>query len=317
MRYFTFDLTQPVLFYKGGEFTSKSQWAHRKMYHRGDYELIFCIEGPLFLELGSEKIVLKKNDLLLVPPFTRLVGYKESSNDIDFYWLHFFSRFENNNFIANKEKNLTILKKTDFHRQRIILPACFHIENFSSVMLDFYKILSIQNGFSYIDERDYLTTALLVKLSKIYTEQKETSEIDNLISQVKEWIRANISADLTVEEIANQFNLNIDYITRLFKKGTGITPKQYITDLKINVAKLLLIRTKMPIKQIASESFFNNSKVFMRSFKKSSGVTPTNYRKSYNLVHLNNPHIDPQIPIPKRIEDDIEFVPNNGDFAKR
>ncbi|MFT8742306.1 helix-turn-helix domain-containing protein [Lentilactobacillus hilgardii] len=77
---------------------------------------------------------------------------------------------------------------------------------------------------------------------------------------------------------------------------------------------MLLIRTEMPVKQVAYNSYFNDPKVFMRRFKSSTGLSPSEYRKSYNLIHLNNPHVDLQIP--KRIADSIDYIPENGDISE-
>ena len=314
MRFCSFDLSIPVSFYKGGEFTADEPWQHNPMYHNGDYELFLCIEGPIYLQIEGERTQLNKNDVLLIPPYTQFAGYKDSQKKVDFYWLHFFAHGDEAHFEISEQEILRTLQKETDTKHRIALPLKFQIQDSYKTIIDIYKILSLKAKYSYIDERDYLTSVLLIELSKIYQEQKIAATNQDSTNYVKEWIRANMSANLTVAEIAGQFNLNVDYLTRIFKRNTSMTIKQYLTYLKINTAKVLLLRTKMSVKQIAVEAFFHDSKVFMRSFKKKVGITPSEYRRSYALIHLNNPHIDPQIPIPKRIEDSVEYIPNNGDL---
>lgn len=64
MRFFSFTLEKPVLYYMGGEFRVSESWKHRKLYHKGDYELIFCIKGPMYMQIGSEQFVLKPHQVL-------------------------------------------------------------------------------------------------------------------------------------------------------------------------------------------------------------------------------------------------------------
>ena len=152
----------------------------------------------------------------------------------------------------------------------------------------------------------------MIELFKAYIAQHNPDDANSRINYLKEWIRANMSSHLTVAEIAKQVHLNVDYLTRLFKKYEGITTLQYINHLKIEVAALLLIRTEMPINEVSKNSYFNDPKIFMRRFKKEMGLSPTQYRHTFNIIHLNNPHIDPQIPLPKQLSDSIDTIPVNG-----
>lgn len=102
-----------------------------------------------------------------------------------------------------------------------------------------------------------------------------------------------MSNQLTVEEIADHNNFNPDYLTRMFKRVLGITTRQYLNRIKIETASSLLIRTGMPIKEVAANSFFNDTRTFLRCFKAMTGLTPTEYRQSNCEIHHNNPHIDP------------------------
>ena len=111
-------------------------------------------------------------------------------------------------------------------------------------------------------------------------------------------------------------NLNSDYLTRLFKKYLSLTTLQYLNHLKIQTAILLLTRTKNSVQNTAYDAYFKNPKVFMRRFKLETGLTPTKYRKNYKPIHLNNPHIDPQIPLPKRVSDFLDSIPENGNLVK-
>lgn len=317
MLFSTFTLSKTLLFYKGGEFKDEGPWQHKEMFHKGDYELIFCINEPLYLEVGQKRLVLHKNEILIVPPFTKMVGYKKST-DIDFYWLHFFSQQPEQllNVQAQDLFPRVQNKDTDHTDKELYLPLVFKLVDADQTTILIHQILSIHNELSFIEERDYLVSALLIQLYNTYWHNFDPDNESSRIDNVKEWIRANITNDLTVAEIADKVHLNPDYLTRLFKKYTGMSTLKYLNHIKIEVATLLLIRTEMSIKEIAYNSYFNDPKVFMRKFKAEMGLSPSEYRKCNNSIHLNNPHVDPQIPIPKRIADSIDYIPENGSLPE-
>ncbi|GHP14235.1 transcriptional regulator [Lentilactobacillus fungorum] len=317
MLFSTFTLEKTLLYYKGGEFIAHGPWKHRRMYHKGDYELILCIKGPIYLQINDQRFTLKAHEVLIVPPFTTFYGYQNSENDVDFYWLHFFSQHKEDAFNSDEDEMTTEVKANKNKKRKIFLPMYFKLNDYEEATILIHQILSIHNELSFIEERDYLVSALLIQLYKSYFNRPDANSEDSTrINYMKEWIRANMSSTLTVAEIADRVHLNPDYLTRLFKRCTGMTTLQYLNHVKIEVATLLLVRTEMPIKQVADNSYFNDPKVFMRRFKSEMGLSPREYRKSYNLIHLNNPHVDPQIPIPKRIADSIDYIPENGDIPE-
>ena len=89
-------------------------------------------------------------------------------------------------------------------------------------------------------------------------------------------------AQLTVESIANELNISEVYLRRLFADNVGKSPKQYITDLRIDKAKSILTQCDNSIEYTAAVSGFNDSKNFTVTFKKSAGITPTDYKKKYS-----------------------------------
>lgn len=291
-------------------------WQHKPMYHKGDYEIIICVKGPIYIKVEDTKYVLNEHEVLVLPPFKRFEGYQDSPAGVDFYWIHFFSQYKEKPIEDDAENVVSNLKENSSDIRNVILPINFKLVDDRQILVLIHQILSVRDGISFIDERDYLTSAMLIYLFKSFISQYNQDSDTAKIDYIKEWIRANISDSLTVAEIAESVHLNSDYLTRLFKKCTGMTTLQYLNHLKIEVASLLLVRTEMPIKQVAAESYFNDPKVFMRKFKSEAGLSPSEYRNSYNMIHHNNPQVDPQIPIPKRIEDTINYIPENGDIQE-
>ncbi|WP_258088578.1 AraC family transcriptional regulator [Weissella fangxianensis] len=305
MKFFSFTLEKPVLYYMGGEFQVTEPWQHRSLYHKGDYEIIFCIKGPMYMQVGNHKYNIESNQVLIVPPFTTYCGYKTSPNGADFYWLHFFPQEKVSIIEAHEDDIINKLKTNESRNNSVTLPIIFNLPDYEDIIVTIHKILSTKKKITFMEKRDFLTSALLVELFDAYVTQNTSDNKDDKIKYIKEWIRANMSNELNVENVAKNINLNRDYLTRIFKENTGMTVFQYINKQRIDVASTLLVRTEMSIKEIAYNSYFTNSKMLMRRFKKETGLSPNEYRRLYSNIHLNNNHIDPFIPIPSRIADSI------------
>lgn len=84
---------------------------------------------------------------------------------------------------------------------------------------------------------------------------------------------------LSIKEIASQLHVSTSYLSRIFKKQVGKTCMEYITTLRIDKAKELLLKTDLKQDQIAQEIGYTNMYYFNHQFKKQTGVTPGNYRK--------------------------------------
>ena len=91
-------------------------------------------------------------------------------------------------------------------------------------------------------------------------------------------------ASLTNAKLAAECNISEVYFRKLFTKHFGVSPKQYIIDLRIQKAKQLLAEGAMSASAISNECGFSNPYHFCRLFKQHTGSTPTEYRKA-NLIY--------------------------------
>ena len=103
----------------------------------------------------------------------------------------------------------------------------------------------------------------------------------SLIGDVIDYINLNIQNNLSVNEIANLFYVSPTYLSRTFKKETGISVIEYINKLRIKYSTLLLIDTCLPIQDIGRIIGINDINYFSRVFKKYMNETPTQYRKNF------------------------------------
>ena len=103
-------------------------------------------------------------------------------------------------------------------------------------------------------------------------------EIFRRVSQARDWMDANYTTDITLENIATEAAMNSQHFLRMFKQVYLITPHQYLIERKLKKARLLLETTDMTINDICQaiglESVFSFSILFKRRF----GVAPSAVR---------------------------------------
>lgn len=305
MLFSTFDLSKKFFYYKGGELVTNRPWMHEQIGNVSGYELIFCLKGSIFLNLNEKDTVIKKHEVLIIPPNSSISGYKNSEIGTDFYWINFIPENQEKIIDIPSEDIDTRLEPIGISKdnQTLLLPLHFKINNFNEFNILIHQLLGIKEERPYLDERDYMLSILLIKLFYSYTGRIDEHPDALKVTLIQEWIRANMSKNLTVESIANAQEISPDYLTRLFKKVTGMTTLQYLNKIKVETAISLLLRTNMSVKQIANSTYFRDSRTFMRRFKALTGLTPSQYRKANKSVHLNNQISNQHVTLSQRKTD--------------
>lgn len=106
-----------------------------------------------------------------------------------------------------------------------------------------------------------------------------SQESDNdLVKSIESYIHDHIAQDITRGRIADAMHMNIDYLARIFKKNTGMTLNDYIINEKMEVARNLLITTKLPVGLIAMKVDYSNFSYFSKLYKKTYNKTPAEER---------------------------------------
>ncbi|MGM9662147.1 MAG: helix-turn-helix transcriptional regulator, partial [Oscillospiraceae bacterium] len=81
--------------------------------------------------------------------------------------------------------------------------------------------------------------------------------------------------------LAEEFHLNPQYISQLFKSEIGVGFLAYLTNIRMEKAKKLLLSTSVSIAEVAERSGYGDYRVFTKAFKKSEGITPSQYRRDF------------------------------------
>lgn len=113
----------------------------------------------------------------------------------------------------------------------------------------------------------------------------DEGQVDLLAQRIKQYLDAHYSDDITLEKISEALHINTYYLSHVFKKATGYSPKQYILCRRIGEIQTLLMSTDLPIAEIGSQLGYLNPCHFNTIFKKYVGMTPGEYRRSFRTGH--------------------------------
>lgn len=123
-------------------------------------------------------------------------------------------------------------------------------------------------------------TSFITFLSRQFEQKCEKSKITS-ISDTLAFIEKNYTRQITVDELAKMAHLSSRHFIRLFIQNYGITPKQYIMQLRIRYACRRLEQSAKSISDIAFESGFTDTNYFTSCFKSRMGKSPKEYRTHF------------------------------------
>ena len=104
------------------------------------------------------------------------------------------------------------------------------------------------------------------------------------ISFIKHYLETYYHETIQLEDLASMTHLSRFYISHSFKKEIGMSPMEYLIDIRIKESKILLRTTNYSISQVADIVGFTTPTYFSKQFRKSTGISPTDYREQYQGV---------------------------------
>lgn len=127
----------------------------------------------------------------------------------------------------------------------------------------------------YEQFRNMILEKLYKNIQNSKTERKK--QYSRTISQVIEYVQQNIAEDISLEKCAEISGSSYTYLSREFKKETGMRFVEFLNRQRVNKAKSLLIRSDISMKQIVEQSGFRNYNYFFKVFKEIEGITPSEF----------------------------------------
>ncbi len=116
----------------------------------------------------------------------------------------------------------------------------------------------------------------------IYRDEEESateqSGENQLIFHMTGYLKEHLSEEISLKKLAEYFHLSPNYAGQVFKDKIGVSYQAYLTNLRMEEAKSLLLTTQKSVAEIAELVGYNDYRIFTRTFKRLEKVPPTRYR---------------------------------------
>ncbi|WP_339797101.1 response regulator [Paenibacillus sp. FSL R5-0744] len=208
------------------------------------------------VEVGNTKLVLENISIL----FNEAKQIKWDPSALKFHLLGLLSDLDN----LVLKWNTQVLSSTEQNR----VGATTLLESFES---DISQAESMEGLSLSIEQAMQEAINLLYQVkSNIYRKE---------VLRITEILQENVENKITLDRLAQEVNMNVNYLCRVFKQDTGRSIVQYMNELKINKAIELLKLPDTRIKEVASQVGIDDPFYFNRVFKKIVGLSPSDFRK--------------------------------------
>ena len=131
---------------------------------------------------------------------------------------------------------------------------------------------------NYLAELSAMVKLLLLKLAE-HTD--ESALPSSMVENLDEYIRENISDEISNTELGAVFGYHPFYVSKILKDKRGITLHQYVIAFRMKYAREMLECTDKTIAEIAEQTGFSDASYFTKSFKAAYGITPKEYRSKF------------------------------------
>ena len=128
-------------------------------------------------------------------------------------------------------------------------------------------------------ELEYCLRLFLQQINDKVNNKQSSNSYSDIVEHAIEYLNKNFSnPNVSLNTTAQAISVNQSYLSRIFHKEMGVVFNSYVTTLRLQMAKRLLLNTKDSVDVVAENSGYNNSKYFINLFKKTEGITPSAYR---------------------------------------
>ena len=246
-------------------------------YHE-HYEILYVRKNSRNLTINNkDKYVLNENNIALIKPF---LTHKTSSDE------NKKQRRSLINFSADVGNDLLKFGKSD-------ILDCFEFpvidmdektKNVISVCMDELSELDEESEFYEVEFKNILLKILIIFSKEIKRKNIRKSDgekgVFEIIPDVAKRIQQDFSSDLSLEKLAEDFNISPCYLSRCFKEKMGTTLVKFINSIRIVEAQKLMAEGYNSVTAVAMQVGFSNITHFERVFKSIVGISPKKYMKN-------------------------------------
>lgn len=270
---------------------SRTSSQRQNQQYNSDFSLRFVFSGTERYDIGRRHLSIYPDSFLILNKGTQYSTDTDSSIPVQSFSINFDQQFleDFKEYWAFTDNRL--LSKSGYKQRQEFDETIYPFTG--DMMYNVYHLKQhLDNGMN--DElliNEYLTHCLINYFS-IYNEeilnkaeklhflnQSTKIEILRRLNLAKEYLYSNYNQNISLEDLAEYSCLSVNHLLRTFKQAFNLTPHQFLIQLRLKRAQLLLKSTTYPINEVVNLIGFECSSSFIRLFKTHYKITPLKYRQ--------------------------------------
>lgn len=235
---------------------------------RADYQLLYVADGCMYFELEGKEQRVDKGHMVLYWPGERQYYKMYLSDGAEFFWVHFTG--------CDVERQLAAW---GIPRGRNV----FRVGTGSDYRWLFHQMIrelqTRRRGYEEVTRMNLRHLFLLIERYMVELEEDARADFHGEIIQALTYFERHWRDNVSIEEYARCSKMTPCWFRQKFKAFTGLSPTQYLIDLRMTNAMNLIENTDYNISQIAYAVGYDNPSYFCRLFRKYTGTSPLQYKK--------------------------------------
>jgi AraC-like DNA-binding protein/mannose-6-phosphate isomerase-like protein (cupin superfamily) len=270
--------------------TVSKDWFVSKEFHHA-FEILIVLDGKQESIIERESYIVNRGDILLIPPGFEHTNRCISNDSMTYFCAHFD--------IDEPSLRIEMLKNCEL----IYTPASPFYQRLKSTLEKWYDRLLVTNVetvkyklqvqivlFELLDVfADIVSQNHKILINESMTTTKYAKEIAAAIKMnFKRSFIDNevIDNPIHIQPIIASLGISPNYGLEIFQKVYNMSPRKYLSQLKLQEAKILIQQPNVSLKEISNRLGYKNLSHFSRQFKRWTGLSPTEFRKN-SLLELD------------------------------
>ncbi|MBB3112825.1 AraC-like DNA-binding protein [Paenibacillus phyllosphaerae] len=274
-----------VKLFGGHERAVDRHWAMPQESHIG-FEIILVLEGSQETVMGGTRYILHANDIILIPPGITHRNRCESDQGMRYFCVHFNvddphfrqEMIKHNRIIfrSGTAENVRLRSLLDHWLLMVRRGGGHSTEDRFRLQAQLFELLGMLASFSIPADAQQAEPAApaSVQYAKAIAEAMKAQFNPHQLDRSE-------SPDnrVRIDRIAASLGISTGYALEVFRKVYGLSPRQYLSELKLHEAKVLIQQPDLSLKEIAERLGYAHLSHFSRQFKRWTGMSPLQFRE--------------------------------------
>lgn len=234
-----------------------------------NYKMVFVLGGKGYLTQGSHvNKLLTNGDMFMLIPREKHFYFADPEDPWEIMWISF-----------NGPHISYYLKLIGLDVNRCFLTGITNPAMINKVLMLIKDLPESQEGQTVCVSHLMHIFHLVEQAAKHYGETAVRTGYETVVQQAVLFIEQNYHMHLDVEMLCKHVNYSRSYLSRYFRRITGMSIPEYISKVRIQNAKVLLQETDLSIQEISASVGIADSLYFSKMFKNATGVSPMLFKK--------------------------------------